>query len=112
MLMLVAIELLEGVDQLLDAGLALGGLVLVDDTLGSGLVEQAAGLVGGSLGGIEVLGLDGLTDALDGGLERGADRLVADAGLLGGADALLLRLDVCHVRFLSVTILEASYKTR
>ena len=95
-------KLLDGVDELLDAALALSGLVLVDDALGSGLVEQAAGLVGGVLGGVDVLGLDGEADLLDGGLELGADRAVALTRLLSGDDALLLRLDVSHVQFLSV----------
>ena len=43
-------------------------------------------------------GLDGGVHVLDQGLELGANRLVADAGHLGGADTLLLRLDVCHLQ--------------
>ena len=106
-------KLLDGVDELLDAALALSGLVLVDDALGSGLVEQTAGLVGGSLSGLDVLGLDGGADGLDGGLELGADSAVALTGLLGGDDALLLRLDVSHVRFLSnTTVLRPLFETR
>ena len=65
-------RLLDGVDELLNAALALGSLVLVDDALGSGLVEQAARLVGGELGGLGVAGLNGGANALDGGLERTA----------------------------------------
>ena len=97
-------QLLHAVDQVLDAGLALCGLVLVDDALGSGLVELAARGVGGELRGLLVAGLDGGVDLLHIGLELGADGLVALARLLSGDDALLLRLDVCHVRFLSNTV--------
>ena len=44
-----------------------------------------------------------------GRLELGASGLVALAGLLSGDDALLLRLDVSHVRFLSnISVREAS----
>ena len=42
-------------------------------------------------------------DADDAGLELGADSLVALTRLLSGDDALLLRLDVSHVQFLSVS---------
>lgn len=88
--------LLHGVDELLDAGLAVGGLVLVDDALGSSPVELLAGGVCGSLGGIDVASLDGGVNLLDVGLQLGADSPVTHTGLLGGDDALLLRLDVCH----------------
>ena len=88
--------LLHGVDELLDAGLAVGGLVLVDDALGGSPVELAAGSVGSGLGGIDVAGLDGGVNLLDVGLQLGADCPVTHTGLLGGDDALLLRLDVCH----------------
>ena len=72
-----------------------------------------AGLVGGSLSGLDVLGLDGGADGLDGSLELGADGAVALTGLLGGDDALLLRLDVSHVRFLSnTTVLRPLFETR
>ena len=90
-------KLLDGVDELLGTALSLSGLVLVDDALGSGLVQQAVAFLDGGLGGLDVLGLDGSANALDGGLQLGADGLVADARLLGGLDALLLRLDVSHV---------------
>ena len=65
-------ELFDGVHELLDAALALSGLVLVDDALGSGLVEQTARLVGGILGSGGVASLDGEADLLDGGSERTA----------------------------------------
>lgn len=89
-------RLLDGVSQLLDARLALGSLVLVNDALRCSLVEQAAGLVGGllRLGGI--LGIHCNADILDGGLQLAADGLVADTGLLVGLNALLLRLNVRH----------------
>ena len=88
--------LLHRVDELLDARLAVGGLVLVDDALGGSPIELAASGVSGSLGGIGVAGLDGGVNLLDVGLQLGADCPVAHTGLLGGDDALLLRLDVCH----------------
>ena len=93
-------EDLEAVHEVLDAGLAVGGLILVDNALGNGLVELTVGGRGSSL----VASLDGGLDVLDHGLELGADRLVTDASDLVGADALLLGLDVCYrVRFLSGT---------
>ena len=101
-------RLLHAVDEHLDATLALGGLVLVDDALGGSHVELAASRVGSSLSCLGVAGLDGRADLLDVGLELGTDRLVALAGLLGGDDALLLRLDVSHVLTLSVMYSEAS----
>ena len=48
---IVCREILEGVHELLDARLAVGGLVLVDNALGHGLVELAVGGGGGSLSG-------------------------------------------------------------
>ena len=58
-------ELLDGVHELLNAALTLSGLVLVDDTLGGSLVEQAARLVGGVLSGSGVTGLDGGANLLE-----------------------------------------------
>ena len=76
----------------------------MDDALGDSLVQLAVGGGGSSLGSSLVASLNGGLDVLDNGLKLGADRLVADASNLAGADALLLRLDVClRVRFLSGT---------
>ena len=69
------------------------------------LVQQLAGLVGLGLSELGVVGLDGGTDTLDSGLQLGTDGLVAHTGLLGGDDALLLRLDVSHVQILSISLL-------
>jgi hypothetical protein len=96
-------KLLDGVHELLDARLTLGSLILVDDALGSGLVEQATSLVGLSLSELGVLSLNGSANALDSRLELRADGLVAHTSLLGGDDALLLRLDVSHVQILSIS---------
>ena len=63
---------------------------------------EIAVILGSGLGGLDVIGLNGGADGLDGGLELGADSLVALTRLLSGDDALLLRLDVSHVQFLSV----------
>src|SRR5690606_2265781 len=79
-----------------DRRLAVCRLVLVDDALAHSLVE----LLGG--GGQSGLGLglvargDGLARATHGRLELALDSLVALFGLLVGADALDLRLDVRH----------------
>ena len=98
-------KLLDGVHELLDARLTLGSLVLVDDALGSGLVEQTTSLVCLSLSELGVLSLNGSANALDSRLELRADGLVAHTSLLGGDDALLLRLDVSHVQILSISLL-------
>ena len=94
--------LLHAVHKHLHAALALSGLVLVNDALGGCLVELAAGCVCSGLCGFLVASLNGYADLLDVGLELGTDRAIADASLLGSDNALLLRLDVCHVLTLSV----------
>ena len=104
----VWLALLHAVYEHLDAALALCGLILVNDALGSGLVELAAGLVCGCLRSCLVALVYGCMDLLDVGLEFGANRTIADTSLLGGTDALLLRFDVCHVLTLSVIYIEAS----
>jgi hypothetical protein len=96
------------VDKLLDTALALCSLVLVNDALRGGLVKLPAGSVCCGLCCVLVAILDGGANLLDIGLELGANRTIADAGLLGCLDALLLRLDVCHVLTLSVMNIEAS----
>ena len=65
----------QRVDEPLRAALALSGLVLVDDALRGGLVQETTSLVGKLLGCLDILFLDGLANLLDGGLELGADRL-------------------------------------
>ena len=87
----------DGVDQVLNAGLAVSSLVLVDDALGGSLVQSAVNAGSGCGCGLLVTSLDGCVDMLDESLELGANRLVANASDLIGADALLLRLDVCHL---------------
>lgn len=68
----------------------------MDDALGGSPVELLASGIGSSLSGLDVTGLDGGVNLLDVGLQLGADSPVTHTGLLGGDDALLLRLDVCH----------------
>ena len=70
----------------------------MDDTLAGGLVESAVGLAGERGRGSGVAGVSGLAELANGGLQGGLDVLVAQARLLVGADALLLRLDVRHGR--------------
>ena len=70
----------------------------MDDALARGLVEQAGGVESGGLGGVSVAGLDSGVNLLDRGLELRLHRTIALVRLLVGEDALLLALDVCHVR--------------
>src|SRR4051794_36259803 len=84
-------------DRLRQRRLLVGGLVLVDDALGDGLVELARRLDEGDRRGVLVATGDGLADATDVRLELGLHRLVAQARLLVGGDALDLGLDVGHV---------------
>ena len=79
-----------------DRGLAVRGLVLVDDALGGGLVELAGGVLAGLDGGVLVAGLGGLAELADGGLQAGLDGLVALVRLLVLLVALDLGLDVRH----------------
>ena len=88
--------------ELLDTGLAVRSLVLVDDALGSSLIEALVGAGRSSLGGVGIALLDGLVNVLNERLELRAHSAVAHTGLLGGADTLLLRFDVSHfAEFLS-----------
>ena len=82
-----------GGGRLHQAALAAGGLVLVDDALGRGLVEA---LLGQLQGGLAVVRPGGARGGLDPGLELGAGRLVALGALGVGDDPLLLALDVGH----------------
>ena len=81
--------------------LAVRGLVLVDDALAGGLVELARRGAEGGGRLLLVAGGDRLAGGADGGLELALDGLVALLRLQVGADALDLRLDVCHVVRLS-----------
>src|SRR5262249_13979154 len=79
-----------------DGRLAVGGLVLVDDALGDGLVELARGDARGLDGGVLVAGVGSLTELADEGLQLGLDGLVALMTLLVLLDPLDLGLDVRH----------------
>lgn len=72
----IAAVVSEGDDTLGELGLAVGGLILMDDVLGGGLVQ----LVGGGLEvlkrGVSVSGLNGLAHAVHVGLESGLDGLI------------------------------------
>src|SRR4051794_40630627 len=68
---------LEGRGALADRGLAVGGLVLVDDTGGRRLVEPAVGGGGQRARLVGVPGVGGLAEPAAGGLERRLPRLVA-----------------------------------
>src|ERR1700710_588425 len=71
-------------------------LVLVDDALAHGLVEQAACLAAALVGRRGVTGLEGLAVPTDRGLDARLDRLVPLTSLLVLAVALDLLLDVRH----------------
>ena len=86
----------DGVDERHHAGLTVGGLVLVDNALGDGLVEQTASVQALVLSSGCVAGGNGLACSADGGLRLGLDGAVELTGLLVGDVALLLTLDVCH----------------
>ena len=88
------------VDRAGQAGLVVGGVVLVDDALAGGAVVGAGGAAQGGFGGFLVAGGDALADAAGVGLQGRADRLVAQAGLLVLPVALDLRLDVGQERAL------------
>lgn len=89
-------RLVKTVDQVLETGLAVSSLVLVDDALGDSLVEQVIAMLHRGVGSLGVGGGDGSLDLLDGGLELRLDGLVAQTGLLGLLVALDLGLDVSH----------------
>ena len=69
-------------DALGKLGLAVRGLVLVDDALGGGLVQLAGGDLQRGLGGLCVAGVNGFAGLADQRLQLGLDGLVADAALL------------------------------
>jgi hypothetical protein len=79
-----------------ERGLAVRGLVLVDDALGGGLVQLAAGGLAGLDSGVLVARLGELTELAHGRLESGLDGLVALARGLVLPVALDLGLDVRH----------------
>src|SRR3954469_15652026 len=85
---------------LLDGRLAVGGLVLVDDALGGGLVELLARGHGQGLG-LLGAGLGSLAELADRGLQRGLHGLVALVRSIVLPVALDLGLDVRHVRLAS-----------
>lgn len=72
------------------------------DALGSSLVKKAGCLVSCNLCVLKLACLNSSANCLNSSLKLGTDSLVALACLLSGENTLLLRLDVSHVRFLSV----------
>src|SRR5690606_8317011 len=87
--------LAEGGDALGEARLAAGGLVLVDDARGRGLVD-ALHREPQRLGAVLAAGGGHGDRVLDAGAQLGAHRLVAEATLLVLLVALDLALDVRH----------------
>src|SRR3712207_2732739 len=79
-----------------DRGLPVRRLVLVDDALGRGLVQLLGRRRGELLGTIGVSGLNGLTEAAHGGLQRRLHGLVALMRSLVLPVPLDLGLDVRH----------------
>ena len=80
----------------------------MNDALACCLVELTAGCLYRILRGCLVAGINGSAYLLDVGLELGTDGAITNTRLLRSADALFLRLDVCHVLTLSVMIFEAT----
>src|SRR4249919_70295 len=92
---------LEGLDAGVDAALVTGSLVLVDQAACGETIEDRHGSLVGGFGSSDVVGLNGLENALNGGTQHGAMAgiaRVADQGLLG---ALLGGFDVGHDGFLN-----------
>src|SRR5215203_6870610 len=79
-----------------DRGLAVRGLVLVDDALGGGLVELLGGVATQRDCLLLVAGLGGFAELAHGGLQAGLDGLVALVTLLVLLVPLDLALDVRH----------------
>ena len=100
----------HGVDLQSEAGFTVRSLVLGDDALACSLVELAASDSEGGLSGGLVAGSDGFAGATDVGLQSGLDRNVALMRLLVRANALLLRLDVCHYLFSKRSVSIRTYK--
>src|SRR5690606_29322332 len=76
--------------------LLVGGLVLVDDALGDGLVELAGRGPQELLRLVLVARIGRLAALADPGAQLALDRTVAQGALLVGLDPLDLGLDVCH----------------
>src|SRR5207342_2617986 len=103
---------LEGLDAGVDAALVTGSLVLVDQAACGETIEDRHGSLVGGFGSSDVVGLNGLENALNGGTQHGAMAgiaRVADQGLLG---ALLGGFDVGHDGFLNVRRMKLERKTR
>src|SRR3954469_1971445 len=77
-------------------GLAVGRLVLVNEALAGGLVEQPGGAAQRGRGGGRVATVSGFAEPAYGCLQLGLHGLVAQPATLVGPVALDLRLDVGH----------------
>lgn len=60
-----------------EAGLLAGGSVLLEDTLGNGLIDGFLSLLEGFLGGVDLVGRDRFASGLDSALEHTLHDLVA-----------------------------------
>src|SRR5450759_4978505 len=83
--------------RVLDAALLVGGVVLVKDALGGGLVDARGEEGGRLLGLVRLLLRDLVLETLEQRLEARLGVSVAQPLLGGQADTLLLLLDVGHV---------------
>ena len=97
-------------DAMSKLGLAVRGLVLVDDALGDGDVQLARSNAQGGQSLVLVAGLNGLAGLADQGLQLGLHGLVANAALLVGEDALLWDLMFATVGFLLDVCLTGSVR--
>lgn len=89
-------RLVKTVDQVLETGLAVSSLVLVDDALGDSLVHLVVADLDGVVSGLDVAGSNGLLDPANSGLELGTNGAVTETSLGGLLVTLDLRLDVRH----------------
>ena len=89
-------RLVKTVDQVLETGLAVSSLVLVDDALGDSLVHLVVADLDGVVSGLDVTGSNGLLDPANSGLELGTNGAVTETSLGGLLVTLDLRLDVRH----------------
>src|SRR3954466_2194429 len=95
---------LAAVGLLRHGRLAVRGLVLVDDALAGGLVEQPRRGPEGGCRGVRVSRVSSRTEPAYGGLELALDCFVAQTAALVGADALDLALDVGHAGSTSTSL--------
>ena len=87
----------DGVGELHDAALAVGGLTLMDDALGDGAIHQTACIVSSLKGSCAVAGLNSFAHSTGCSFQFGTNGTIAHTRLLVGDNSFLLTLNVGHV---------------